>query len=96
MTNDTRTTEIASLLTRLAELMADHPQEEERPASTMPERVLLKVEEAAQRLGVGRTTTYALVRSGELESVRIGNLRRIPADAVHAYAARLLEKQNAA
>lgn len=95
MTEDTRTAEIASLLGRLAELMATQP-EEAKPAPTMPERVLLKVEEAAQRLGIGRTKTYALVRSGELESVQIGTLRRIPVDAINAYAARLVANQNAA
>jgi excisionase family DNA binding protein len=44
--------------------------------------LVLTVEEAADRLGVGRTVMYALVRSGAVESVRIGRLRRIPADAL--------------
>ncbi|KAA9164980.1 helix-turn-helix domain-containing protein [Amycolatopsis acidicola] len=95
MTNDTKAAEIASLLAKLAELMVNQPQEAPRPA-TMPERVLLKVEEAAARLGIGRTKTYALVKSGDLESVLIGTLRRIPADAVTAYAARLISAQKAA
>ena len=33
-------------------------------------------------LGVGRTVMYALVSSGAVESVRIGRLRRVPADAL--------------
>jgi len=45
-------------------------------------RLVLTVEEAAERLGIGRTLMYALVTSGEVESVRIGRLRRIPADAL--------------
>ncbi|TVT50726.1 helix-turn-helix domain-containing protein [Amycolatopsis rhizosphaerae] len=94
MTDD-RTTEIASLIARLAALMAARPQEEQ-PPRPLPPRVLLKVEEAAERLGIGRTTAYALVRSGELESVRIGSLRRIPSDALTAYAEQLLAKKNAA
>ena len=49
--------------------------------------VALTVEEAARRLGVGRTTMYALIASGEVSSVRIGRLRRIPAEALSAYIA---------
>jgi excisionase family DNA binding protein len=49
--------------------------------------VALTVEEAARRLGVGRTTMYALVASGQVQSVRIGRLRRIPAEALAAYLA---------
>ena len=59
-------------------------------------RLLLTVEEAAERLGIGRTTTWALVRSGDLDSVRIGRLRRVHVDAVAAYAAHLSAKQHAA
>jgi excisionase family DNA binding protein len=47
--------------------------------------LVLTVEEAADRLGVGRTVMYALVSSGAVESVRIGRLRRIPADALVAF-----------
>ena len=46
---------------------------------------MLTVEEAAERLGVGRTVMYALVSSGAVESVRIGRLRRVPADALVAF-----------
>jgi excisionase family DNA binding protein len=48
-------------------------------------RLLLTVEQAAQRLGIGRTLMYALVRDGDVESVHIGRLRRIPADALPRY-----------
>lgn len=50
-----------------------------------PTLVALTVEEAARRLGVGRTTMYALVTSGEVPSVMIGRLRRIPAQALSDY-----------
>ncbi|MCC9311946.1 helix-turn-helix domain-containing protein [Kitasatospora sp. RB6PN24] len=52
-----------------------------------PTLVALTVEEAARRLGVGRTTMYALVASGEVPSVMIGRLRRIPAQALSEYIA---------
>ncbi|MBL8928130.1 MAG: helix-turn-helix domain-containing protein [Pseudonocardia sp.] len=50
-----------------------------------PVRLVLTVEEAAQRLGIGRTLMYALITSGEVESVRIGRLRRVPADALERF-----------
>lgn len=46
------------------------------------ERVLLTVEEAARRLRIGRTTAFGLVAAGDLESIQIGSLRRVPVDAV--------------
>jgi excisionase family DNA binding protein len=48
-------------------------------------RLLLRPEEAARALGVGRTTVYELIRAGELRSVKIGKLRRIPSEAVRQY-----------
>ncbi|MEU9359562.1 helix-turn-helix domain-containing protein [Streptomyces sp. NPDC048301] len=53
-----------------------------------PAPVLLTVEEAARCLRIGRTTCYALIRTGELESLTIGGLRRVPIDAPAAYIAR--------
>ncbi|TDB79023.1 helix-turn-helix domain-containing protein [Actinomadura sp. KC216] len=50
--------------------------------------VLLTVEEAARRLRIGRTTCFALIRTGELESIDVGRLRRVPADALPEYVAR--------
>lgn len=50
--------------------------------SQSPARLLLTVEQAADRLNVGRSTAYGLVLSGKLESVTVGRLRRVPADAV--------------
>ena len=41
-------------------------------AGTASERLLLTVEEAARRLGIGRSLAWRLVRSGELPSVRWG------------------------
>lgn len=51
--------------------------------------VLLTVEEAARRLHISRTTCFRLVLAGEIESVTVGRLRRVPADAVPAYVAKL-------
>jgi excisionase family DNA binding protein len=53
-----------------------------RDQLTHPMPLVLTVEQAAERLGIGRTIMYALVSSGAVESVRIGRLRRVPADAL--------------
>jgi excisionase family DNA binding protein len=52
-------------------------------------RLLLTVEEAAHQLGIGRTLMYALVKDGKVESIHIGRLRRVPADALPRYLQRL-------
>ncbi|MFH9067378.1 excisionase family DNA-binding protein [Streptomyces coeruleorubidus] len=60
-----------------------------------PALVLLTVEEAARRLCIGRTTCFRLVLAGEIESVTVGRLRRIPADAIPAYVAKLRHRPTA-
>ncbi|BBF98992.1 MULTISPECIES: helix-turn-helix domain-containing protein [Pseudonocardia] len=95
MTDD-RTAQIGQLLAQLATLMADQPAPREPEATPRPNRVLLTVGEAADQLGIGKTTAYAYVRTGELESVLIGRLRRIHADAIAEFAARLVAKHRAA
>lgn len=57
-------------------------------------RILYPTDEVAQQLGVGLTTAKALVKSGELRSVKIGRSRRVPADALHEYVRRLDAEQN--
>ncbi|MFE8939555.1 helix-turn-helix domain-containing protein [Streptomyces sp. NPDC007872] len=52
--------------------------------------VALTVEEAARRLGIGRTKLYEYVSTGEIASVKIGSLRRIPAEAVNEFLTRQL------
>lgn len=91
---DTRAVEVADLLARLAILISKQSPDTEAPVSDpIPLRVLLTVEEAAERLHIGKTKTYALVKAGEIESVLIGRLRRIHIDALNSYAARLASQQ---
>lgn len=99
----TKATEIATLLARLAELIADSapPKTEPTPVvipaqRAMPERVLLTPEEAASRLGIGRTTMYSLIKTNEVISVQIGRSRRISVTALDEYAARLIARDSAA
>jgi excisionase family DNA binding protein len=51
------------------------------------ERLLLKPEEAATALGLGRATTYALLATGTLPSVRVGRAVRVPAEALRQWVA---------
>jgi excisionase family DNA binding protein len=51
--------------------------------------LLLSPERAAERLDIGRTLLYELLASGEIESVKLGRNRRIPAEALAAYVDRL-------
>ena len=52
------------------------------------ERLLLSVVEAAHRLDIGRTLMYELLTSGQIESVHVGRLHKVPADALEAFVAR--------
>ena len=52
------------------------------------EKLLLTVVEAAHRLGIGRTLMYELLTSGQIESVHVGRLHKIPADALETFIAR--------
>lgn len=56
-------------------------------------KLLLTVDEAAQRLGIGRSHAYIYVLRGEIESVKIGRSRRIPAEALDAFVERLRSDQ---
>lgn len=55
------------------------------PAETDAPVLLLRVEEAARCLGIARTLMYELVRTGEVQSVRVGRLRRIPVASLQTY-----------
>ncbi|MFF2330399.1 MULTISPECIES: helix-turn-helix domain-containing protein [unclassified Streptomyces] len=63
---------------------------ERRPTGGDATLVALTVAEAARRIGIGRTKLYEYVTSGEIASVKIGSLRRIPAEAVNDFLARRL------
>jgi excisionase family DNA binding protein len=53
------------------------------------DQLLFTTEEAAEVLRVGRTTVYALIKSGELRPVHIGRACRISRGELDRYVARL-------
>ena len=57
------------------------------------DRLLLTTTEAADRLGVGKSTLYDLIRSRRLRTVRIGRRRLVPPEALAETIALLLEEE---
>jgi excisionase family DNA binding protein len=55
-------------------------------------RIVLTIEEAAQRLGIGRTSMYALIKNGDIRTVTIGRLRRVPIHCLNEYVSNLLDQ----
>jgi excisionase family DNA binding protein len=50
-----------------------------------PTKATMSINEAARYLGVGRSTPYELVRTGQLQSIRVGRQILIPVRALDAY-----------
>jgi excisionase family DNA binding protein len=61
-------------------------------AAPLPQasKILYRAEEAAAVMSLSRTAVFALIRSGELKAVKIGNRRRIPHSSIENYIARQL------
>ena len=49
------------------------------------ERLLLRPHEAAELLGLCRSTVYELIASGAIPSITIGKSRRVPLEALRAW-----------
>jgi excisionase family DNA binding protein len=52
-------------------------------------KLLLRPEEAAEVLGIGRSKFYELLAAGAVQSVRIGKCRRVPLAALEEYVEKL-------
>lgn len=63
-------------------------------SDTETPRLLFSVEDAADVLSISRTRVFLLLKAGELSSVRVGRLRRIPAEALNEYVAQLSAVQS--
>ncbi len=57
--------------------------------STAP-KVLYRAEEAAEVMSLSRTAVFGLIRSGDLDTIKIGHRRRIPLSSIQDYVARQL------
>ena len=47
--------------------------------------MVLRVEDLMPILGIGRSNAYALVRSGQVRSIKIGHQFRIPREAIQEF-----------
>jgi excisionase family DNA binding protein len=56
------------------------------------DKLLHSPEESAALLGVGRSQMFELIARGEIESFKIGRLRKIPREAISDY----IDRQRAA
>ena len=52
------------------------------------ERLLLRPLEAAEAIGIGRSKVYEMLARGELPSVRIGRVVRVPVDKLREWVER--------
>jgi excisionase family DNA binding protein len=59
------------------------------PAPEGSGKLLYTIPETVALTGIGRTTLYDLIHRGELESVRVGRSRFIPADGLRDFILRL-------
>lgn len=57
--------------------------------SSQVTRLLLRVEEAAEALGVSRTTLYELLKVGHIHAIHIGRSVRVPVASLEEYVALL-------
>jgi excisionase family DNA binding protein len=57
--------------------------------TTTGEKLLCSPDEAAELLGCGRSFMFELLARGEIESIKVGRLRKIPRDALATYVQRL-------
>ncbi|MEV1144923.1 helix-turn-helix domain-containing protein [Micromonospora sp. NPDC049799] len=64
-------------------------------ASSSVGRLLLRPEQAAEALSIGRTAVFELMRSGRLRSIKVGGRRRIAASALTEFVRQLEEEQAA-
>jgi excisionase family DNA binding protein len=70
-------------------MMAD-VSEELRTAPNSSGTGVVRVEDAARELGIGRTMTFGLIKSGALRSLKIGSRRLVPMSAI----AEFIEEQS--
>lgn len=60
------------------------------------QKALLSITDFMAESGLGRTKTYELIGSGELETIKVGKRRMVPAEAFQDWIARLRERARSA
>ena len=57
---------------------------------------LLTIDQAKQRLAIGKSKLWQLIQRGEIRSIKIGRARRIPIEAIDEFIAREMADQDEA
>jgi excisionase family DNA binding protein len=65
--------------------LADSTPQPPQASLPTPPRQVWSIPDAAERLGVSRTTLYALIKNGELGSVTIGRRRFVAEEQLQRY-----------
>lgn len=79
-------------MSALTEIAVQWEKGDNADSSSSTAKVLLTTTEAAAVLGIGRTSLYELIRSGKLETIKIGRRRLIPATAIPKLITTLIEE----
>jgi len=59
----------------------------ERMAQSV-EPLAVRIPLAAQMLGIGKSTLYEMIASGEIETIKVGRSTLVPTDSLRAFLAR--------
>jgi excisionase family DNA binding protein len=59
----------------------------------LDQKLLLSPEQTCETIGVKRATLFKLLAAGEIPSIKIGRLRRIPVDGLKRYIERQVAEQ---
>lgn len=59
----------------------------------MEHKMLLSPDEACEVLGVKRSTLFKMLEKGEISSIKVGRLRRIPVQGLHDWVQKQVKEQ---
>lgn len=59
----------------------------------MSDEMMLRVDEAARRISMGRSYFFEMLRRGEIASVKLGSARRVPVRALEEWMERKLKEE---
>jgi len=72
----------------------DEPTAQNEPVvSKSSEEPLMTTEQAQQKLRIGRTSFFGLLKSGQIDSIKIGKNRRVLRRSVDDFVERLMQEQ---
>lgn len=61
------------------------PAQERRGSAKLDDCLSVRIPQAAQLLGIGRSSVYELIKRGELKTIKIGRSTLIPMDDLRAF-----------